>query len=416
MIVKSISFDNTFNLVKDDISDLEIVESTKKDNCLIRDKNNTSRYYKNFILDENTRTKILCSIGFYPSSKTNKYLPRIIFKKTNQNLEVNKDTEKKDVNISFDTSEKAIVFWKLIMFLDSFKELVDLGDFDKSYKVAPRSKYFMEFESKDDVEQLEDVRHLIKNSKLSSNDIKSLLFEQRKKKVRTFYYLLTNKMYEGVQSLDYYRNKYSLKEGDENVWHHFLKNNDWILGLNVDIKFIRDFISEAKIGMEDSGGSGSPKSDILGISDYTTLIELKTAVTKIFKNQKTSKSRTNTWDFSPDFIEGLSQCLGQKYSLERSYASKAFLDENNQRINKEAIRTIDPKTVFIIGNRKIEFPHDGNNDNIIKSETFELFRRNNRNIDIITYDELFERAYHIVHSKKLPSNWYKCDSSKLINV
>ncbi len=62
MFAKTISFDNTFNLVKDDISQLEIVESSKKDNCLIRDKNNTARYYKNFILDENSQTKILCSI------------------------------------------------------------------------------------------------------------------------------------------------------------------------------------------------------------------------------------------------------------------------------------------------------------------------------------------------------------------
>ncbi len=412
MIVKSISFHNTFNLVKEDISELEIVESTKKDNCHIRDKNNTAKYYNNFILDENSRTKILCTIGFYPSSKTKKYLPRIIFKKTNKNLEVKKEIEKKDVNISFDTSEKSLVFWKLIMFLDSFKELVDLGDFDKSYKVAPKNRYFMEFESQDDIQQLEDVRHLIKNSKLSSNDIKSLLFEQRKKKVKTFYYLLTNKEYESVQALDSYRNKYSLKEGDENVWHHFLKNNDWILGLNVDIKFIRDFISETKVGTEDSSGSGSPKSDILGMSNYTTLIELKTAVTEIFKRKKTSKSRTNTWDFSSDFIEGFSQCLGQKYSLEKSYGSKVFLDENDQRIDKEAIRTIDPKTIYIIGNRKVEFPHDGSNDNIIKSETFELFRRNNRNIDIITYDELFERAYHIVHSVKLSRDWYQYDLIK----
>ena len=131
MIVDSISFDNTFNLVTDNISELEIVESNRKDNCHIRDKNQITKYYKNFILDENSRTKIVCSIAFYLSSETNKYLPRISFKKTNKNLEVRNESDKKDVNISFNTSEKSLVFWKLIRFLGSFKELVDLGDFDK---------------------------------------------------------------------------------------------------------------------------------------------------------------------------------------------------------------------------------------------------------------------------------------------
>lgn len=32
----------------------------------------------------------------------------------------------------------------------------------------------------------------------------------------------------------------------------------------------------------------------------------------------------------------------------------------------------------------------------LAEDTFELFRRNNRNIEIITYDELFERAKFIV--------------------
>ena len=60
----------------------------------------------------------------------------------------------------------------------------------------------------------------------------------------------------------------------------------------------------------------------------------------------------------------------------------------------------------MIGCRYEQFPHNLENDNLIKSETFELFRRNNRNVDIITYDELFERAYHMVCLEKIPEGWY----------
>lgn len=35
-----------------------------------------------------------------------------------------------------------------------------------------------------------------------------------------------------------------------------------------------------------------------------------------------------------------------------------------------------------------------------KIKTFELFRRDSRNVEIITFDELFERAKFIVESKE----------------
>ena len=163
---------------------------------------------------------------------------------------------------------------------------------------------------------------------------------------------------------------------------------------------------EQKIGIENSKGGGSPKTDLLGISDYTTLIELKHSETNIFKDTKTSKSRANTWDFTSDFIEGISQCLGQKFALDKNYTNKKFLNEKAELIDKSKTLTIDPKTIFIIGTRKREFPHDNLNEHYIKSETFELFRRNNRNVEIITFDELFERAYHIVFSEKVSPDWY----------
>ena len=283
-----------------------------------------------------------------------------------------------------------------------------MGDFDKSFKVVSKDIYFIQFTDKDEKEKFEELKELWKLSGLKENAIRSFVFENRKENIKTFYSLLKNKIYRDKKSLDLYKEKYVLK-GDEAVWHHFLKKNDWILGFNVDIKFIRDFYDEQKLGFENSLGKGSPKGDILGISDYTTLIELKHSNTKIFTINKTSKSRSNTWDFSPDFIEGVSQSLGQKFSIEKSYELKNFINESNQRLDKQKHKTLDPKTIFIIGNRKIEFPHNLDEDNIIKSETFERFRRNNRNLEIITFDELFERSYHLIFSKKISEDWYEND-------
>ena len=402
------TFKNIFNLVDEDIDQLEIREHYNKDKCLIKNKNIDNFYYNSFILDKNSKTKILCIVTFYRSSKTGKYLPRLTFKKIDLESNDREIAMTKPIIIAFAKSEQSLIFWKLIGFLNRFKEIVDLGDFDKSFQVVTKDTYFIEFKDKNEKQKFEELKELWKLSGLKENAIRSLVFENRKENIKTFYYLLKNKLYHSKNVLDAYKEKYELK-GDEAVWHHFLKKNDWILGLNVDIKFIRDFYDEQKVGIENSLGKGSPKSDMLGISDYTTLIELKHANTKIFTINKSSKSRSNTWDFSQDFIEGISQCLGQKFSIEKSYENKNFINDTNKRLDKNKYKTLDPKTVFIIGNRKVQFPHTLDNDNIIKSETFERFRRNNRNLDIITFDELFERSYHLVFSKKITEDWYEKD-------
>jgi hypothetical protein len=138
----------------------------------------------------------------------------------------------------------------------------------------------------------------------------------------------------------------------------------------------------------------------MGINDYTTLIELKTPNTKIFTETKSSTGRANTWTFTSYFIDGVSQCLAQKSDWDKSCRSKVLIDNQKNIINQDKCRTIDPKTVFIIGNKNKEFPENSVNlDDITKRDTFERFRRNNKNIEIITYDELYERANYIAKGK-----------------
>jgi hypothetical protein len=303
--------------VTGDISKIEIKENSDHNNCLIRDKISHSTYYKTFILDENSKTKIVCDIAFYPSSVTSKYLPRLTFKKID-NSGLQKEIEvKKDITIAFQKSEQALVFWKLVGFLNSFKDIVDTGEFDTAFGVYSKNKFIAEFETQTEKQKVEDIKTLIKKSDIKENDIRSILFEKRKQNLKAFLFLLKNQVVKGKSSIDFYRKKYSIPQGDEAVWHHFFKSNDWILGLNIDIKFIREFYDEQKEGTENSKSVGSPKADLLGVSDFTTLIELKHSKTQIFKKEKT-KGRANTWDFTTDFIEGVSQCLGQKFALDRS--------------------------------------------------------------------------------------------------
>jgi hypothetical protein len=397
-------FSTLFDIESQDINKLVIKETYNKDNCFIY---KGSDIIGGFILISKPNVKTILKVSFYKSKSDNKYIPRLEFRKEDRNGELTK-SKGHDVIIKFGDGDEARAFWKVIHFLHDFKDLVDLGDFHAKYQAISFDSYLVDFKTKKQAEKLQELSSLTENIKLSKDEIKELLFPQRRNTIHWFYAFLKDlHNNQGIKAFDSYRNKHSIGEnGEEAIWHHFLKNNEWIIGLNVDIKFIRDLLSKQKIGNANSKGVGNPEVDLLGISYFTTLIELKTSKTEIFKKEKTSKSRTNTWDFSNDFIEAYSQTLSQRSVITEN---KNIVDENGEIIDTKKNRILDPKAVLIIGNRNVEFPHIRITENDIKTDCFERIRRDSRNVEIITFDELFERAFHIVFTEKLPKNWYNLE-------
>jgi len=408
-------FSTLFDIERQDIDKLVIKETYNKDNCFIY---KGSDIIGGFILINKPNVKTILKVSFYKSKSDNKYLPRLEFRKEDKNGNLTK-SRGHDVIIKFGDGDEARAFWKVIHFLHDFKDLVDLGDFHAKYQAISFDSYLVDFKTKKQAEKLQELSSLTENIKLSKNEIKELLFPQRRNTIHWFYAFLKDlQNNQGIKAFDSYRNKYSIGEnGEEAIWHHFLKNNDWIIGLNVDIKFIRDLLSKQKVGNPNSKGVGSPEVDILGISYFTTLIELKTSKAQIFSPVKTNKSRANTWDFSSNFIEAYSQTLSQRSVISDT---KNIVDEDGAIIDTKRHRILDPKAILIIGNRNVEFPHTRKTESDIKSDCFERIRRDSRNVEIMTYDELFERAFHIVFSEKLPMNWYELEpeefKSKVLKV
>lgn len=397
-------FSNLFDIQSQDLDKLVIKETYNKDNCFIY---KGSDIIGGFIIINKQNVRTILKVSFYKSKVDNKYLPRLEFRKEDKNGNLTK-SRGSDVIIRFGDGDEARAFWKVIHFLHDFKDLVDLGDFHAKYQAVSFDSYLVDFKTKKQAEKLQELYLLTENIKLSKDEIKELLFPQRRNTIHWFYAFLKDlHNNQGIKAFDSYRNKHTINEnGEEAIWHHFLKNNEWIIGLNVDIRFIRDLISKQKIGNADSKGIGNPEVDLLGISYFTTLIELKTSKTEIFKKEKSSRSRANTWDFSNDFIEAYSQTLSQRSVISEN---KNIIDENEEIIDTKKHRILDPKAVLIIGNRNIEFPHIRRTEFDFKTDCFERIRRDSRNIEIITYDELFERTFHIVFTEKLPKNWYEIE-------
>jgi len=390
-----------FDLTIGNVDEITIYKSNNGDTCYIADKKNKTIFYPGFILNNKATVQTICDVGFYPSSISGKFIPRltfkVIYKKTGDVKEVGKG--KDYVRISFATLEDGYeYFWKMIGFLHKFKDLVDLGNFDRSYKVVDSDAFILDFKDQEQSKKIAQLSKIVSEGNLSAEDLRLALQPARKQTVTQFFELLHTRKF------DEYRVRY-LSEitqiGEEAVWHHFLKQNLWIIGLGVDIRFIRDLISQANVGVQDTDGSGSPRSDFLGITDYTLLVELKTASTDIFTKSKQSTARANTWSFTQEFIDGISQCLGQKSDWDKTHIQKGLVGNDGKTIDQRKTRTVDPKTIFIIGNKIREFSENETTPDIeCKRDTFERFRRNNRNIDIVTFDELYEKAYYIVYGKK----------------
>jgi hypothetical protein len=379
-----------FDLVKGDLSEVKLLENNNKEKCHLEHKGSICKGFK---ITDHKKVNIYCEFTFFRSSKTNKYLVRPIFIKKMCDELKEKEVKKEKIIIDFKDSDEAINFWKMIGFFYEYKKLVDLNEFQESYTVVDKSKNIIEYETEEHVDKIKKIQEMIDSSNLSYLEIKSIFKSNKVSNLKIFNDLLTNNNYSK------YRDANGIKNNSEElVWHHFLSENDWILGLNVDIRFLKELKSEVHIGITNFEGKGSAKADFLGIRDYTVLIELKTPSTKIFKdNLQTKTVRAGTWSFSKDFIDGISQCLAQKNQWLTTFNSKllASVDSFNN-----TVRNLDTKVIFIIGNKNKEFPQDSqDNDTNRKRDTFESFRRNSRNIDIVTYDELYERASIIIHGK-----------------
>jgi hypothetical protein len=193
------------------------------------------------------------------------------------------------------------------------------------------------------------------------------------------------------EGLRIFKTELDKSEWTEKEWQSFFINNPWIFGYGLDYRFLSIIQDEASVSTPELDGKENVYTDFL-MSDqrFTVLIELKRPDTPLFTS---SKHRSKSWELSKDISNSVSQILSQKAEWE--YKSKTKQHDQSGNVIQE--KTIDPKTILIIGHTS-QFQGDDKNSEI-KAKTFELYRRNSRNIEIVTFNELYERASFIVNNK-----------------
>jgi len=197
------------------------------------------------------------------------------------------------------------------------------------------------------------------------------------------------------QGIAEFEEQMQLGQWSELDWQNFFEREQWVFGYGLDYRIMRQFDREMVVGGAGTDNQNKPTIDFLGtFTDYTVLVEIKKPGTPIFRERK--GGRAGTWDFSPEFMSAVSQILEQKAEwLSFSQHGDHYNKMGTERL---AARTRNAKSILVIGS-KDEFADPATTRaSDLKRDTFELFRRENRTIDIITYDELLERAQFITRN------------------
>ncbi len=212
----------------------------------------------------------------------------------------------------------------------------------------------------------------------------------RKRQLQVFQKLL--------EDSDYFEEVKAKKQcKDESVWQKFFEKNPWIFGYGLSYIHLSS-LDDKKLEQVVHGYTvieNGKRVDALlrtrGVISSLCFVEIKTHKTALLK---TKPYRAGCWAPSDELAGGVSQVQGTVSLATESIRTKlSVIDEVGNPTGEEAFNYI-PKSFMVIGSLQEFVSSKGVNQERYRS--FELFRRNTSNPEIITFDELYERARFIV--------------------
>jgi len=172
---------------------------------------------------------------------------------------------------------------------------------------------------------------------------------------------------------------------NEEFWLVLFQNNSWILSQIFFYRFIH-IGTKFYCGGKEDDDRGRVKGDLRYKNNLTgslAFIEIKTPETKIVskKYRGNESERENIiYSMSDDLSGGINQVLNQRKVYQQ------YFGDNNGKILHNA------KCILIIG--KVEKLDSG------MKRSFELYRSSLREVEVITYDEFFERISALLNFLK----------------
>jgi hypothetical protein len=171
------------------------------------------------------------------------------------------------------------------------------------------------------------------------------------------------------------------KNGDEEFWQQLIKNNSWTISQVFSFPIVI-LDQKAYLGGKEITNQGGNIIDFIfknELTNNTILVEIKTPMSPIFGG----KYRGNAYSLDKEITGAINQLLNYKDELQKSFYTLARGENSDYKV-------FNPRCLLIVGSIENEKP----NNNQLKS--FDLFRNDQRNIDIITFDEFFKKVDYLI--------------------
>ncbi len=161
----------------------------------------------------------------------------------------------------------------------------------------------------------------------------------------------------------------------EKRWQEFFSQNPFILSLGFGYPLIK-VQDQASVGGRKISGSGEKITDFLvknSLTNNTALFEIKTPQTKLLDK---APYREGVFAPSRELSGSINQALDQKYQFQKQVAQ---IKETSRIYDIESYAV---HSFLIIGKTPTE---------VDQQKSFELFRRNSKDVQVVTFDELLEK-------------------------
>jgi hypothetical protein len=164
---------------------------------------------------------------------------------------------------------------------------------------------------------------------------------------------------------------------DEEFWQKLMADHAVILSqvFSYPVVILKDKAFVGGKGIENSGGNVADFLLANELSENAVLVELKTPAAKLLGR----RYRDGVYAISTELGGAISQALNYKDSMLKDYHSL-------KSGSAAAFDAIDPQCLVIVGDTAAELTDQA------RKRSFELFRRALKDVQVVTYDELFKKV------------------------
>lgn len=391
--------ENEFDVAQNDFDRLEIRSGGGADGFHFFFDTGRNRLIKSFLLKEAARTDKVCDVVLIKKPDDG-YAPKLRFSiRDKAKVKVGGKGAKAAAEGIGPHTVKAYVdlgdchenLWRLIGFLKEFQG-IDLPPDAFRVADADHVQLLDALKGRDKGEILAAVTsHL--EGQLTEREVRMLV--NRREALERFEALLKDPAYAKSEME-------RLNKKPEALWQQFFEENRWIFGYGLKLISCEGYTSERleqiTTGANVFTGAGKRVDAAMrtrGAVRSLIFTEIKRPDADLLEEKPYRPP--DVYLPTPELVGAVSQVQKTAHKAVRDLE-----DLHRQRTSggefQFEVSTIKPRQAVVIGNLS-EFEDSGGNLNDQRMSSFELFRRDHHEVEIITFDELFERARFIVDSE-----------------